>query len=116
MEDSRTESSGTFRSAPRRNHDFSFGSKEEIFWTHLLSAQGEGGGWQAVNIGFVGDQLLKRLGGIEEVVAELCADLAELLLDLVESLLGLALTPPNSLVSCLGVDLPRCSSLLYALV
>lgn len=77
---------------------------EEGSWAHLLSAQGQGRGWEAVHVSFVSDQLLEGLGGVEKVVAELCADLAELLLDLVEALLCLPLEPTKQLGQCLSED------------
>lgn len=58
---------------------------------YLLGSQGEGRGGQAINVGLVSDELFEGLGGVQQVVAELGADLAQLLLYLVEALLRLPL-------------------------
>ena len=47
-------------------------------------------------------QALERLGRVQQVVAELCRQLAALLLDLVEALLGLALPQVTGFVSLLA--------------
>lgn len=55
----------------------------------LLGHEGQGRGRQAVDLLLGGQQLTEGLGGVEDVVAEVGAQLGELLCDLVEALLGL---------------------------